>query len=582
MTRYFFYSFLFVFQCSFFLCLSSENLVEEGWRFHPTLSINLKFNERDFELDISHEHYAMAHLLRPPPKSLSIIEKKDKDDKVCCLMRFTPIIVSEGSELKCGKTISLTQEIFDLNAQCDQVKGKVPYSEIGFLSGYYKPDKSRDTESFKIEDDCMPDYIGLIPESRRDKYISNTFSVKLAQRIYMNPKRLEQSINFRYPDNHTPSCFIGGNYDRLLEVNRETKENIKELKKFNEEMMKCVESYISNGKLKSASDYVEVESKKEIFANFSVNSKMLHYVCAEQVALDFLTSIKVQNYLKWQIDLEKGVWGIIINFHCSHSPCCSCATALAAEIQEGGIFQKIFETKVFLICSAQNWYTRAKGMIKHEETKFFGNEEGLNFTPYHMVLLTYDVNQKMFKVNLERYNSMLSSANEKKEENTSDSEDIVGSSHMLFNESNEGEQDIPDLERIIRGKYYNDSQGIISCENPDWVPVRFNRFNGLDDLTPTLDVGDIIIPEDGAYSISVHYCWHNPQAGTHTRIAINDEPFEHGFHTMYHPPSLENTGILDRVTRLSRGDRVSVLIKGCFNADIDQDQFRLAIEKLHE
>jgi hypothetical protein len=274
------------------LCFAAEEeLVDEGWRLHKELKIFFS----DVTMDFSGEHYEMAHILLPPPQPQSSGENSTKEEKkVRCLMRFTPLINTEkGIERR--ETIRLTQEIFE-HAPCNQ--SKLPFNEIGFLSGMYNSGK-RNIEHglLKIE----PGYLSLIPQYQCNNYISNSFAVRLVQRTYMNPKRLNDSIKSRYPDN-TPICFERGNYKKIYEANDVTKRNIKELIQSSEKMIEDITCFIMDGDLESVSSCVSSNEKK--FIDFSANTKMLSYVCAEQAALDFLTSKKVQEYLRKLVCLD--------------------------------------------------------------------------------------------------------------------------------------------------------------------------------------------------------------------------------------------------------------------------------------
>lgn len=152
----------------------------------------------------------------------------------------------------------------------------------------------------------------------------------------------------------------------------------------------------------------------------------------------------VQKFVSELILTNKFTIGVIINAHCSLLPCCSCSTAFAAEMLEGGTFKKLFpKIKIFLICSAQRWYSRPQGkpkdgllgMIQYINTNYLyaieniklkedqkdSREKEIKFkeivlaaqkkppvlsipdnsiivTPYPVVLLAYDVGANLFRI----------------------------------------------------------------------------------------------------------------------------------------------------------------------------------------
>jgi hypothetical protein len=92
-------------------------------------------------------------------------------------------------------------------------------------------------------------------------------------------------------------------------------------------------------------------------------------------------------------------------------PCCSCATALAAEIQDNGVFKVIFgeKVKIYLMCSAQYWYDRKNDMINYNETKYLSELNGL---AYPIVPLKFDVAQRAFNIDTDLYDTKLANAKE--------------------------------------------------------------------------------------------------------------------------------------------------------------------------
>ncbi|WP_032113173.1 hypothetical protein [Candidatus Paracaedibacter symbiosus] len=357
----------------------SDELVEEGWRLHSTFKIQAKLGEKTFDFDLSEEHFAMAHILRPYPSTDKVGTKGEASDRYLCLFSFNPVYLQDN-QLTLGDSVVLTQEIFDHKAQYPQLKGKerVSYNEIGFLSGHCDVDKTRKNESNKISSE----YICLISEQQRESVTATPFALKLAQRVHINPDRLRQAINFRYPETtETPPCFAGGNYQKLVEANAVTRINLESLVLARKKILNNIKSSLERGNRYEAGRFIERLNPKtsdrnddeKIFTEFSSNPKMNSYMCAEQAALDFLEHPEVQQYLMNKVNTSDSVKGVIINVHCSHTPCCSCAAVFAAEIQEGGTLKSIFKNRsIFLICSTQQWYKRPEkvGMIQYNNTKF--------------------------------------------------------------------------------------------------------------------------------------------------------------------------------------------------------------------
>lgn len=277
------------------VCFSHESIVEEGWRLHKSFQIDIRHEKATNVIDFSDEHFAMAHMLRPPPLPRTITskggDKKDKADSKAevvskenylCLIIFIPIIYKD-EKIQRGETVCLTQEIFEtLSSQ--QIKGKVSYPEIGFLSGSFNPDRTM--KSSVLPEDL--DNIALLPEERRDRIVIDSFALKLAQKIFINPKQLERALNHRYPHKNTPICFKDGNYEKLLDANQITKKNLTSLSAVKNQIIKDFQTFIDKGDVDGLtrqvghleSKYPDKNASEKLFTEFSVNSQMNSYTCA--------------------------------------------------------------------------------------------------------------------------------------------------------------------------------------------------------------------------------------------------------------------------------------------------------------
>jgi len=144
----------------------------------------------------------------------------------------------------------------------------------------------------------------------------------------------------------------------------------------------------------------------------------------------------------------------------------------------------------------------------------------------------------------------------------------------------------------IEGRAFNKGcpEWTLSGDHSVWSPVHFNRFDGslrLIDQTnipailgDPLDLTNIIIPEDGNYSISANYYWDNTASASNSVLSINGNTDGFITHPFGHGQIRENSGTLNKVLTLNRDDKVSVLVNGHTGTRIKMDRFDLRIDKI--
>lgn len=368
--------FLFIFNS---LCLLSSGIsqpVEEGWRYHQNFKLKIKYEiedrEIEKELDLTTEHHSMAHSLR----SICL-----SSERKSCLLRFIPIIYEEN-EIKLGETIRLTEEPLHLFDH-DKKKFHFSYPELVFLSGFGEQKNKnivpyKSTYDFQFGGESKPSAFSTFPAvllKTENSSLNFPFALNIIQRNYINLLYLDHSLNFRYPDPNDlmpTSLFAQGNYQHLHKVIQETKEKIREKPNLVKNLAKKVKKLLDYGDMDSVSKLLDKDPSITTLKTTNSNAKMNDYACAEQGALCFLNDDRI----RCSVGIEdQKVIGIIINAHCSHTPCCSCTTSFTREVEDGGIFKSIFNgKKIFFICSTQNHYPREpKGMIRYDDTNFVGN-----------------------------------------------------------------------------------------------------------------------------------------------------------------------------------------------------------------
>jgi len=340
-----------------------EIVIEEGWRYHKSLKLTLTHSPaKSLTVDLLPEHQGMA-------KTLDSTTKKDKDPKkveYACLLRFMPIFYDSGKEaLIVGSAIILTDPISLKTQTSDLVQ---PY-EVGFMSGSC-PEKGAFANNIKKIDltlygEKRKGIFGLRPPCMNEKNSIGSFfpfAVCFFQRFYINHQVLKQTISFRFPENLQSSRLTGQSYELVRAPYLST---IKKIMEHEENLSKTLDTVKKEAFAHSMSyamrDILLVMKKSREFSdNPAVNS----FTCAEQVALEYLRDIEILKGLQQKLRVgDDGFRGIIVNVHCTHTPCFNCAVSLSRESETGGIFNLLANKRpVVLFCSYQTPYKRKEPM----------------------------------------------------------------------------------------------------------------------------------------------------------------------------------------------------------------------------
>jgi len=369
--------------------LIERGSIEEGWRYHAPFEISLTDQESHppLKLDLSLEHQAMAKLIKEVPHA-TWSKRGSERGSDSCVLRFTPILMGEGN-IFLGHSIKL-MKIGNLPLE-GQENLDLPFYELIFRSGS-GPDSNTVIQSgftgeqistTKINESELNEFVTfssvkyplLSFEKGTKPDLRNLHLNVMLQRLPLNiifQKQissifLEERILFRYPQDPTETCFASSNYDPIRRLHRE---HLLSRRKNTEELLElCTQAgkfFRDATRTKLDALKIALEGKRDFKCSGANN-----YACAEQAALNYLLDERIKDYLRRALNLEEPrmigpeTKGIIINIHCNETPCSSCATALAREIEAGGIFREIFPgTPLFLLGSCQDHYERTKSTTK--------------------------------------------------------------------------------------------------------------------------------------------------------------------------------------------------------------------------
>jgi len=409
-------------------------MLEEGWRYRNNFNIHFRSDELDNKediVDVSHIHellYATGEAASDSAYSFNLVGAKidnKREVKVTALFRFTPILI-ENKKIKLGESKTLSDAIFSSDPKVSQT---LPSYETVFISGlntstsgqifnYLTPislhveDKKEKFDSFKL----FPPYN---PVLERDKYFKNPVSppLRIMQRAYIDPETLERNIRFRYPYDSSDTCFRGGtNYDTLYRVHHQALQYLEARKIRIEEEIPTIGDLLLKHDVKEVIDYVEGVAKLTSLTQVNNIVDANSYSCAEQAAMDFLQDKRVISYLMKVLKSEDPtVKGILINIHCRKTPCSTCATSIARESEEGGVFKRISANKpVGVLVSCSKYHRRAKNaLIKYANTFWLAGgielpydlnlDDSAAFSPIPIVLLS----SNSFALNTYKYNHIV-------------------------------------------------------------------------------------------------------------------------------------------------------------------------------
>lgn len=449
------------------------DLAEEGWRYQRGFDIKV-VSEKGVEKNFNFHslHSSMAFLMEASQQLLAIDFESMKGGKAFSIFRFTTIEMT-ASGLEKGATVSLPSALFDDSPTFPLLSSFIPSQETIFASGFCDVDGTKGTISkFITTKDFSPFCIlsptkvdqsssvvasstvhdpqtqlanlsgawNIVSEKAEKMFVmlppihpekphligqagKYDLSVRFIQRNYIDPSLFARHINFRYPKDNEDTIFSRGNYDQIRSTHEKAKSSLEQREKIIEEDFEKLKGYA----LKA--DIVEVlkgfENLKKGRHKFHDSVAANSYTCAEQGGVDYLFDKAVFEYLQKTLAIrEDRIKGLIIHLHCSHTPCSSCATAIARECEQGGLFYEMARGKpIKVISSCSSHYDRPIGMVPYKNTKWLESlisADGILFCldekselskqnlPYPVTLLKFDPRLSSFNVNEEQYRLFLS------------------------------------------------------------------------------------------------------------------------------------------------------------------------------
>lgn len=415
-----FFSFVF----SFLTCFNSigyaAELAEEGCRYHGTLQTHIIYCKKQIEHDFWAEHEAMA----------KVIQVESDDGQYTSMLRFTPVIIV-GGELKLGNTVFLRP--------IESLQSSQPSFELGFASGIFnsssqdvsmKYGTSTDlivrSSSKKEEERTKTGIMTLRPalHKRQKESISNTYPIRFLMANFVDPGILKLQLTQRYVKIEG-SIINTRNKDAICTPHERTIEAIELRNKRSREIFTQIAEEISE----DATSIVLTRYQEELDKLKTPNSnpQTNSYNCAEQCQFTYLRDTRVQRYLQKYLEVNADSFiGVIVNAHCSHTPCHTCATSFTREAELGGVFHQIANGRtVHILCSCQAHYERPnKGeakMLQYQETGFFEHlkqkellkgrptlsfNSGADKSPYPVVLMKSNPETGNFSVDFEHYTKL--------------------------------------------------------------------------------------------------------------------------------------------------------------------------------
>lgn len=429
----------------FFLCLlhiclgfslvaADTSKVEEGWRYQDTIeltvtngSVTTSFGE-DF---LKQVHAPMAYIVDMAKTTYSTKEKDvpllpDPSGRMFAMFRFTPVMqTSEGSDFTFGKTVSLFDVKFNDASASSATQFNCGYECI-FTSGFFKigeektkliPDIKVYGASYNQGQSEKKDVFVRIPPIA-SSHIPSVFIM----RNYIDPQYLRTVLISRYLEDLSSSILAQGNYTKIREVHAVTLSSL-------DERAKKIRAVL--GQASQDADFTDIstllhstkilESDKRNVGN---NAKANSYSCAEQLGLDFMSDLRIIDYLQKATNVaDEKIVGVIVHVHTSETPCGgACATSLVRESENGGLFRRIFNNKqIKIICTTSEHYKRPDQQIPYGDTNFNGELRSLEEKPcplqfsftvanevsaYPVILYGRAENANVYSVLREKYGQM--------------------------------------------------------------------------------------------------------------------------------------------------------------------------------
>lgn len=140
--------------------------------------------------------------------------------------------------------------------------------------------------------------------------------------------------------------------------------------------------------------------------------------------------------------------------------------------------------------------------------------------------------------------------------------------------------------RPLRAVFRNSHNNWLPFTTTGWIPVAFTLFEGNERLKGNLST--IEIPEDGLYSLYAHYFFQSDGKGGQSTpsmaIAINEPANIDNYFVALNlsPTRVQGDAAgLNRITRLNKGEKVMLSIKGTSTTEYFLGHFQFNIEKIH-
>ncbi|MEI8295984.1 MAG: hypothetical protein WCG04_05630 [Alphaproteobacteria bacterium] len=414
------------------ICFSAEEEkeVEEGWRYTSALSLKVEFEGNSEKFDLQPYATSMAYTQR---NAVPLAEDFDlANDKVFSLLRFTPVIADPDGGMRLGNTVILPSALADENIVSPYVP--TPYQETVFVSGFCDREKKKLVvlrNSVSVFDPAetnknmfamfAPFNPSKLPAANQlAKY---NLAVRFLQRSYVAPALFENRLMFRYPDSPIGTVFEPGNYEPIKSIHDKTKKLIDDRKVL-------VAADFDNIKARALKmDIVEAIDEfgdlKKGRSKFHTVAGANSYSCAEQTVLDYISDVRVYEYLQTSLHITDNLTkGVIIHIHCSQTPCGTCSTSFARECEAGGIFSKISNGKpIKIICTCSQHYPRKRPGVLYDSTRWlqgladkeivFNMNDGQPLSanlPYSVALLTLNLDTGKFDIHEEEYQRFLKAA----------------------------------------------------------------------------------------------------------------------------------------------------------------------------
>lgn len=312
----------------------------------------------------------------PVPEGATLEPEEEEGKVYTCMLRFTRIFIKEkeGSrKIKLGRSIKL-REINSLPPPSEDDLD-MPFDELIFRSGRVVPE-SVSNPNKEIIDLCVEGQkvgcrfhvlppIEKIGDREKPQPRHSRLPLNLMFQIAGDSLFLEKRIAIRYPSSLQNTFFERGNPAPLMQLHNGL---IDARREHLTSQLETLQKQLTDGEHLSAieSGIEELTQAQSQHKQIHVNPAANHYACAEQAGLNYILDDRIKDYLFRALKVrDPNTIGVLVNVHCSYTPCSTCATSFTRELEmEQGILRMIGNGKpVFLFCSCQNHYPRSVSTI---------------------------------------------------------------------------------------------------------------------------------------------------------------------------------------------------------------------------